>query len=29
MEPANALYRSIGFTEEYRGHTWRAERRAG
>ena len=24
MEPANALYRSIGFTEEYRGHTWRA-----
>jgi ribosomal protein S18 acetylase RimI-like enzyme len=22
MEPANALYRSIGFTEEYRGHRW-------
>ena len=29
MEPANALYRSIGFTEEYRGHTWRADLRAG
>ena len=27
MEPANALYRSIGFTEEYRGHTWRLDRR--
>ena len=25
MEPANALYRSIGFTEEYRGHTWRRD----
>jgi ribosomal protein S18 acetylase RimI-like enzyme len=23
MAPANALYRSIGFTEEYRGHDWR------
>jgi ribosomal protein S18 acetylase RimI-like enzyme len=23
MEPANALYRAIGFTEEYRGHAWR------
>jgi ribosomal protein S18 acetylase RimI-like enzyme len=27
MEPANALYRSIGFTEEYRGHTWRMDLR--
>jgi ribosomal protein S18 acetylase RimI-like enzyme len=25
MVPANALYRSIGFSEEYRGHTWRRE----
>jgi ribosomal protein S18 acetylase RimI-like enzyme len=23
--PANALYRSIGFTEEYRGHAWRKD----
>ena len=22
MGPANALYRSIPFSEEYRGHTW-------
>jgi mycothiol synthase len=29
MEPANALYRSIGFTEEYRGHSWRREFSAG
>ena len=29
MVPANALYRSIGFSEEYRGHLWRADRRAG
>jgi mycothiol synthase len=29
MEPANALYRAIGFTEEYRGHSWRPEYRAG
>ena len=28
MEPANALYRSIGFTEEYRGHTWRLDLRS-
>lgn len=26
MVPANALYRSIGFSEEYRGHLWRRER---
>ena len=25
MGPANALYRSIPFTEEYRGHTWRRD----
>jgi ribosomal protein S18 acetylase RimI-like enzyme len=25
MIPANALYRSIGFTEEYRGHQWRKD----
>ena len=25
MEPANALYRAIGFTESYRGHTWRRD----
>ncbi len=29
MEPANALYRAIGFTEEYRGHTWRLDLRTG
>jgi mycothiol synthase len=29
MEPANALYRSIGFTEEYRGHTWRVDLEPG
>jgi ribosomal protein S18 acetylase RimI-like enzyme len=23
LAPANALYRAVGFTEEYRGHTWR------
>jgi mycothiol synthase len=25
MAPANALYRSLGFTEEYRGHRWRKD----
>lgn len=25
MVPANALYRSLGFTEEYRGHRWRRD----
>ena len=25
MVPANALYRSIGFSEEYRGHQWRKD----
>ncbi len=25
MGPANALYRSIGFTESYRGRTWRRD----
>jgi mycothiol synthase len=29
MEPANALYRAVGFTEEYRGHTWRWDPLAG
>jgi GNAT superfamily N-acetyltransferase len=29
MEPANALYRSIGFSEAYRGHTWRTHPEAG
>jgi mycothiol synthase len=25
MGPANALYRAVGFSEEYRGHTWQRE----
>ncbi|HYO42975.1 MAG TPA: GNAT family N-acetyltransferase [Candidatus Limnocylindrales bacterium] len=29
MVAANALYRSIGFTEEYRGHRWRKDLGAG